>query len=456
MSNQSVLIIDDEPDIRELLGIALSRMGLTVTTKATLSEARRALASDRFNLCLTDMRLPDGNGLDLIQEISRNHPELPAAVITAHGKVEDAVTALKAGAFDFLSKPVDLQDLRNLVNTALRLSAGPSKSKPAGQPDSLPQNHLIGHSEPMQQLRSMITKLSRSQAPVFISGASGSGKELAAKLIHQLGPRSEQAFVPVNCGAIPSELMESEFFGHKKGSFTGADRDKQGLFQVANGGTLFLDEVVDLPLHMQVKLLRVIQEKAVRPIGSQREIPINVRILSASHKSLLAAVDASEFRNDLYFRLNVIELNMPDLASRREDIPLLAEHFLKHLSAEAGLEQPMRLSEDALLALTSHRYDGNVRELINILQRAMALCDGDRITRPDLQLQGHTREPPPSVSPASGRAHGQSLDHYLESIEKDMLEEAMEACRYNKTAAAEYLGISFRSLRYKLKKYGIS
>jgi len=451
---QNVLVIDDEPDILELLDLTLTRMGLDVTTAASLTEGRRALAADGFNLCLTDMKLPDGNGLDLVDEISRDYPNLPTAVITAHGKVEDAVKALKAGAFDFVSKPVDLNDLRNLVNTALRLSkteSRPVTSPDSGEPKALEQ--LIGKSDAMERVRQMIKKLARSQAPVLISGASGTGKELAAKLIHELGPRSQGPFVPVNCGAIPSELMESEFFGHKRGSFTGASEDKDGLFQAANAGTLFLDEVADLPLHMQVKLLRAIQEKAIRPIGAREEVSLDVRILSATHRSLRPLVESGDFRSDLFFRLNVIELPLPSLHHRAEDIPGLAEHFLAQLQLQWESDDPFSLSDGAKKALQQHHYSGNVRELVNVLQRAMTMCDSQTIEADDLQLPDQALTT--GVGAEVDIPDGENLDDFLENIERKQLEDALKASRYNKTAAAEKLGISFRSLRYKLKKYDI-
>ena len=371
-----VLVVDDEPDILELLDLTLSRMGLKVTTADDLRAARRALADGSFSFCLTDMRLPDGNGLDLVREIAENHPQLPAAVITAHGKIEDAVLALKIGAFDFVSKPVDLSILRKLVNTALKL-----RSEESGKPEKVVVedspfisdeiDKLTGNSEAIQKCKGMIKKLARSQAPVLVSGESGSGKELAARLIHDLGPRVDEPFVPVNCGAIPSELMESEFFGHRKGSFTGAATDKEGLFQAADGGTLMLDEVADLPLHMQVKLLRAIQEKAVLPIGARQEVPVDVRIISASHQTLRPLVDAGKFRSDLFFRLNVIELPMPSLRERRSDIKQLAHRFLKEITEQWDESEIPVISKDAMRALKNHNYTGNVRELINILQLSL-------------------------------------------------------------------------------------
>jgi two-component system, NtrC family, response regulator PilR len=475
MSKMRALVVDDEPDLRELLDITLSRMGLDVVTAEDLSSARRCLTEDPdFALCLTDMRLPDGNGLTLIKEISRDYEQIPVAMITAYGKVDDAVTALKYGAFDFVSKPVDLEVLRNLVRTALKLrqdDAEKSGLKPedrtedrashppdrsgrteaADESKSLLLNRLIGDSDAMTRVRQTITKLARSQAPVLISGDSGTGKELAARLIHDLGPRAEEPFVAVNCGAIPSELMESEFFGHMKGSFTGADSDKEGLFQAAQGGTLFLDEVADLPLPMQVKLLRVIQEKTVRPIGGRKELKIDVRILSASHKPLKPLVESNQFRNDLYYRLNVIELHMPSLNERRGDIRILAEHFLESIGEQWG-EPPRRLGQDAVSALTEHNYSGNVRELVNILQRAVTLCEGDEITRDDLSLDSDSM---PNQDSIGDRPDDRSLDDYIEEVEKRILENALREARYNKTEAARQLGITFRSLRYKLKKYEI-
>lgn len=456
---QHVLVVDDEPDIRELLHLTLSRMGLEVTTAEDLGEARRALQSGGFSFCLTDMRLPDGNGLDLVEEISEKHPNLPTAVITAHGKIEDAVYALKMGAFDFVSKPVDLAVLRKLVNTALKIrqeepdEVTHAQEKVIGSSDSM-LDKLTGASPAIKQCKTMIAKLARSQAPVLVSGESGSGKELAARLIHDLGPRADGPFIPVNCGAIPTELMESEFFGHQKGSFTGANVDKEGLFQASDGGTLLLDEVADLPLHMQVKLLRVIQEKAVMPIGAREEVPVDVRILSATHKPLKPLVEESKFRSDLYFRLNVIELHMPGLQERVEDIPLLANRFLAEISKQWSDEEAPLISDEAMELLKSHNYTGNVRELINILQRAITMCDGKIIQPADLLLE-HVEVTDASPAETAEKQEDESLDSYMEGIEKKMLEEALRNARYNKTRAAEQLGISFRSFRYKLKKFGI-
>ena len=471
--SQRVLIIDDEPDIRELLILTLSRMGLDVTAAEDLGRARRALASQPFSFCLTDMKLPDGNGLELVQEIADDHPDLPVAVITAHGRVEDAVQALKIGAFDFVSKPVDLDMLRRLVNTALKLRAGEAVDRDettvTPEDDGAELGRMIGESSAMERVRNLIRKLSRSQAPVLITGPSGSGKELAARLIHELGPRADRPFVPVNCGAIPTELMESEFFGHKKGSFTGADADKEGLFQAADGGTLMLDEVADLPLHMQVKLLRAIQEKAVRPIGAREEVSVDVRLLSATHQALKPLVEEGKFRSDLYFRLNVIELAMPSLAERDGDIPLLAKHFLHAITREWDTPAPT-ISREAMDELERHDFSGNVRELINILQRAVTMAEGDTIGPEDLMLEQGVAGPGeaagfgglagggPGGAAAGGgldRPGDQPLDTFMEDIERQALQEALEKARWNKTRAAELLGISFRSLRYKLKKYEI-
>ncbi|MFQ5643885.1 MAG: sigma-54-dependent transcriptional regulator [Thiogranum sp.] len=449
MSTPLALIVDDEPDIRELLELTLGRMDIDTRSAADLTAARRLLGETDIDLCLTDMRLPDGDGLELVEYIQQNHPDLPVAVVTAHGNMETAVQALKAGAFDFISKPIDLHVLRNLVKGALKLGSFPER-------DRRSRDTLLGDSAIMQTIRSTIAKLARSQAPVYISGESGTGKELVARLIHARGPRNDAAFVPVNCGAIPSELMESEFFGHRKGSFTGAVADKEGLFQAADGGTLFLDEVAELPLHMQVKLLRVIQEKAVRPVGEQKETPVDVRVLSATHKNLATLVAAGEFRQDLYYRINVIELKVPSLSQRREDIPQLAGHILARLTVDQNGAGPT-LGQDALDALQRHAFPGNVRELENILERALTLCDGQEIQPKDLALpttestgsQEDMAEQP--LSPPEGMA----LEEYLETIERQAILNALEQTHNNKTAAAKLLGITFRAMRYRLKKLGL-
>jgi two-component system, NtrC family, response regulator PilR len=466
MNPQTVLVIDDERDIRELLTITLGRMDLQVDAVGTVTEARRALAERTYDLCFTDMRLPDGNGHEVIELIAANHPDMPVAMITAYGNVDAAVNALKAGAFDFVSKPVDIQMLRGLVRTALRL-AEEKRSGAAAAKTGDSSERLIGDSGAMQLVRATIRKLSRNQAPVYIAGESGVGKELVARLIHEQGPRASGPFVPVNCGAIPSELMESEFFGHRKGSFTGASADKEGLFQAAQGGTLFLDEVAELPLHMQVKLLRAIQEKAVRPIGGRDEIPVDVRILSATHKNLGQLVEQGQFRQDLFYRINVIELRVPPLRERRGDVPQLSTFILKALAGKSG-DSVGQLSPAARDALEAYDFPGNVRELENILERAMAMCDGTVIDAADLMLpQRGTRaghEAPPAAAagheapaaPASAAASANGgLDDYISNLERTAIVKALEESRYNKTAAARKLGITFRALRYKLKKLGI-
>ncbi|ODS63084.1 MAG: sigma-54-dependent Fis family transcriptional regulator [Arenimonas sp. SCN 70-307] len=455
---RSALVVDDERDIRELLVLTLGRMGLRVDTAADLASARAHLAQSRYDLCLTDMRLPDGSGQELIEHIAQRYAETPVAMITAFGNVEAAVDALKAGAFDFVTKPVDLSVLRRLVQHALDLNQQ-RKAAPAGA-------RLLGESQRMQQLRQTIGRVARSQAPVYISGESGVGKELVARLIHEQGSRAAGPFVPVNCGAIPSELMESELFGHKKGSFTGAHADKEGLFQTANGGTLFLDEVAELPLHMQVKLLRVIQEKSVRPVGAQAELPVDVRILSATHKNLAKLVEDGKFRQDLYYRINVIELAVPPLRQRREDIPQIAEAVLARLAGNGGTVPA--LSEEAEAALSAYPFPGNVRELENILERAVALCDGQTIEVADLylpqvdQLIGQEADMPlrpvaaaPSPALPPGLADATALPEAIEQMERETIQKALEANRYNKTRTAAALGITFRALRYKLKKLGM-
>lgn len=443
-ARQKALIIDDEPDIRELLEITLGRMKLDTRSARNLKEARECLARERYDLCLTDMRLPDGCGLELVQFIQQHYPQMPVAMITAYGSLDTAIGALKAGAFDFLTKPVDLGRLRELVNTALRLRSP--------NPNELTvDSRLLGASPPMNVLRKQIGKLARSQAPVYISGESGSGKELVARLIHEQGPRHEQPFVPVNCGAIPSELMESEFFGHKKGSFTGAMEDKPGLFQAANGGTLFLDEVADLPLPMQVKLLRAIQEKAVRSVGGSKEVVVDVRILCATHKDLANEVAAGRFRQDLYYRLNVIELRVPPLRERREDIVKLADAMLRRLAQDCG-DTPARLHPDALAKLQSYRFPGNVRELENMLERAYTLCEGEEIKPGDLRLSDAPGMP---ENGEASLAQIDNLEDHLEDVERKLIMQALEETRWNRTAAAQRLGLSFRSMRYRLKKLGL-
>ncbi len=445
-----VLIVDDEPDIRELLELTLGRMNLETRAAENLGEAHELLEQFPFDLCLTDMRLPDGNGIDLVRHIQNRYPQVPVAVITAHGNMETAITALKAGAFDFVAKPLDINDLRNIVRSALRVGTSPAAAVPAA---STGTRQLLGESAAIQKVRVLIEKLARGQAPVYIHGESGTGKELAARLIHGLGPRADKPFVPVNCGAIPEQLMESEFFGHKKGSFTGAVQDKEGLFKAADGGTLFLDEVGDLPIPMQVKLLRAIQEKSVRPVGSQNEVRVDVRILSATHRDLLGLVREGRFRQDLYYRLNVIELVIPSLRARPEDIPVLAEHLSAKLTAGMA-NPPPTLSADALAALSRYDFPGNVRELENILERALTMCDGTEIMASDLQLPESDGAAIPDG--AAVEINGsESLEEYLARVEETAIRDALERSNQNKTAAAKLLGITFRALRYKLEKLGI-
>ncbi len=451
MSNPLALIVDDEPDIRELLEITLSRMHIDTVSAEDLTSSRSLLTKHSFDLCLTDMRLPDGNGIDLVKTIGTDFPDLPVAVITAHGNMESAVEALKAGAFDFVSKPVNLEVLRRLVKTALKLER-PSESGPPTQSKttSHSKNTLQGVSSAIEQIRQMIHKLSRSQAPVYISGESGTGKELAARLIHEQGPRADKPFVAVNCGAIPHELMESELFGHKKGSFTGATADNIGLFQSADGGTLFLDEIADLPFHMQVKLLRAIQEKSVRPVGSHREIHIDVRIISATHKDLSELVAQESFRQDLFYRINVIELNIPPLRSRQEDIEILTKDIVAKIAGQMGLPIPT-IEPAALDILKSYDFPGNVRELENILERALTLCENNTISTGDLKLT----VPATSTLITAPASTEIPLEHQLENIEKEIIIKALEETHWNRTAAAKKLGISFRALRYRLSKLGL-
>ncbi len=443
-TNFKALIVDDEPDIRELLDITLSRMDIETQTAEDITQAKNFLTENTFDLCLSDMKLPDGNGIDLVRHITKHYPQLPVAMITAHGNMESAIEALKAGAFDFVSKPVDLKILRNLVSSALKL-----KNK-ASEKIIHSEQALLGKSTVIENTRKTIIKLARSQAPVYVSGESGSGKELVARLIHDNGPRKTQPFIPVNCGAIPSELMESEFFGHKKGSFTGATSDKIGLFQAADGGTLFLDEVADLPLSMQVKLLRAIQEKAIRPIGEQDEVAVNVRILSATHKDLQQLVEKGEFRQDLFYRINVIEIKVPALREHVDDIPLLAQHFLRKIAKEWQTDV-VKLSNPAIKALQAYHFPGNVRELENILERAMTLFEGNTISPDDLQLPANKA----ASDTTDNNENNLNLDPTLLNTEKETIIRALEQTKYNKTAAAKLLGITFRALRYRIKKLGI-
>ena len=438
-----VLVVDDEADIRELLDLTLARMGLLADCVGSLAEARQMLVSQRYQLCLTDMRLPDGEGLDLVRHIAETVADLPVAVITAHGSTENAVSALKAGAFDYIAKPVSLDQLRGMVKSALDLPSPDSSGGMGGESD------LLGESPAIEQVRRLIDRVARSQAPVHVTGESGSGKELAARLIHNLGARRDRAFVPVNCGAIPENLMESEFFGYRKGAFTGAGDDREGFFHAADGGTLFLDEVAELPLTMQVKLLRAIQEKRVRKVGATGEEAVDVRVICATHQDLRALVELGRFRQDLFYRLNVIELRMPALRECREDIPALAQHILQRLARTAGLTPPL-LTASALGALQSYPFPGNVRELENVLERALALMAGERIGAADLNL---APAPLAGVAPATV---GGSLQDRLDHAERQSILDALTQSNGNRTAAARLLGVTFRSLRYRMARLGIN
>jgi two-component system response regulator PilR (NtrC family) len=434
-----VLVVDDEPDIRELLELTLVKMGLGVASAGSIAEAKERLKDERYDLCLTDMRLPDGEGLELVRHIAGLTTDLPVAVITAYGSAENAVAALKAGAFDYVSKPVGLEQLRALVRSALSLpAAAPAKDQ-----------RLLGESAPLAQVRVLIGKLARTQAPVYISGESGSGKELAARLIHENGARREKPFMPVNCGAIPENLMESEFFGYKKGAFTGAGEDRDGFFQAANGGTLFLDEVAELPLAMQVKLLRTIQEKRVRKVGATQEDPVDVRLISATHQNLAGLVAAGRFRQDLFYRLNVIELKMPPLRECREDVPAIAASIVERLARQNGVS-PARLEDSALQALEAYDFPGNVRELENILERALALSGSQEIRAEDLRLAPAADD----QEPVNGA--GETLPDYLDGLERKAILEALGKTGFNRTAAAKLLGITFRQLRYRMQRLSIT
>ena len=458
MSAKHVLIVDDEADIRELLVLTLMRMGVEADTAQNCQQAFARLGERAYDLCLTDMRLPDGDGLQVLSHIGEHHGNTPVAVITAYGSTENAVAALKAGAFDYIGKPIQLKRLREVITSALNLPQPSLERSDRGRKSNSTEKRvsivnepqLLGESAPILRAREMIAKLARSQAPVQIAGESGTGKEVAARLIHEGSSRRDAPFVAVNCGAIPENLMESEFFGYKKGAFTGADADKDGHLHTADGGTLFLDEVGDLPLAMQVKLLRVIQEKKVRKLGDSAELPVDFRIICATHKNLAEKVAAGEFRQDLYYRLNVIELRMPSLREIPEDIPLIMTQVLERLARQNGVPLPV-IAADARQALLDYDYPGNVRELENILERSLALCDGNIIRAADLYLT-EARE---TTTGSAGAERTQPLHEYLDQIERQQIVKALEATRFNKTAAAKVLGITFRSLRYRLDRLGI-
>ncbi len=449
----SILIIDDEPDIRELLAITVTKMGFDVATAESVASAKQAFSGEDFALCLTDLKLPDGSGIEFVEYVQRKKSEVPVIVITAHGSTDSAVNAMKSGAFDFISKPVDLSHLRRLIEQAISSSSSPTESNI----DSL--NYIIGKSHEIKQLKEKIIKVARSQAPVYISGESGSGKELVAQAIHRQSARKDASFVGINCGAIPSELMESEFFGHKKGSFTNAHQDKAGFFKSAQGGTLFLDEVADLPLSMQVKLLRTLQEKSIRPIGSEKEELVDVRIICATHKNLQKEVEEKRFRSDLFYRLNVININVAPLRERKEDLPLLIDYLISKINDEHGLS--IKITQAAIKKLESYHFPGNIRELDNILERAATLCDNNTIDQQDLSLEQTQFKEEPLASSSQAQSHinefnyNETIDDYLNAIEKNIIVDALEKNRWNRTNTAKSLGISFRSLRYRLKKLGL-
>lgn len=462
------LIIDDESDIRDLIEMGLMGQGIKCVLSPGIKDAIRQLKNHEFDFCVSDVKLPDGDGIEFLKYVLKNYPNLPVCMITAHGNMEMAITALKLGAFDFINKPFDLKQLRDMSKAALELAQVNDEETPEknSSANSKAEVQLIGDSEAMRQVKSMITKVSRSQAPVFIHGASGTGKEVAAMLIHTASARKKNPFIPINCGAVPENLVESEFFGYKKGSFTGAHQDHPGLFVAANGGTLFLDEVADLPLAMQVKLLRAIQERAVRAIGGDREVPVDVRIISATHKNLPELVRLGEFREDLYYRLNVIHIHMPSLVERREDIPVLADYLLERLCRKSAYKKP-KITSEAMKKLCGYSFPGNVRELENVLERAVTFCNDGVIVPADIQIADHglahpesesTVTPQQETSPLERRDQDllpSNLEQYLEDIEKQAIINALNATDNNKTKAAEMLGISFRALRYKLKKLGI-
>jgi two-component system response regulator PilR (NtrC family) len=440
------LVVDDEADIRDLLSLSLRRMGLDTDTAATITQAKKLLAEHRYRLCLTDMRLPDGDGLSLVREIAQRYPDIPVAVITAHGNMDNAVAALKAGAYDYLSKPVSLDQLRDLVRTATEETPSQSRTH---------CDTLVGNSPVLQQLRERIARVARSQAPVYISGESGSGKELAARLLHNNSSRAQGPFVPVNCGAIPETLMESEFFGYRKGAFTGAEKDRDGFFQAAERGTLFLDEVADLPLSMQVKLLRAIQEKSVRRLGDPKEKPIDVRLICATHRDLKKLVEEGRFRQDLFYRINVIDLHMPALREYAEDISLISHAWFDRQSKTQGLSPVPSLSEEALALLKRYPFPGNVRELENILERALALATQMPIGAADLQLDSALCTLETADSGETFTPGHQALQEYLDHVERQAIQEALRQSRFNITASARLLGVTFRSLRYRMERLGL-
>ncbi len=488
-----ILVIDDEPDLRTLYELTLLRQGYRVESAADLLQAREHLKAQRFDAVITDMRLPDGLGLELLRDLAAGNRPERCVVITAHGSAENAVDALKAGAFDYLTKPVDLKQFRSVVASAIQETQnaglaglkGDARSAPSGAAAAMPKPadaaaallKLVGASPLMQAVKSRIVKVAGSMAPILIRGESGTGKELVARAIHDAGVRSAQPFIAVNCGAIPEQLLEAEFFGYRKGAFTGANEDRDGFFQAARGGTLFLDEIGDLPLSMQSKLLRSIQERSVRPVGATHEMPLDVRIVSATHKNLAADVQAGRFRQDLYYRLNVIQIRVPALRERLEDLPAICERVLERITADAGVSPPPRLTREALAYLLRYPFGGNVRELENLLHRAVALCEGDVIDVQTLDLpesafadNGRTEaaslpaDPPPprgesaalvAAPPAVPAALPDDLAAYLDAVERDILVRALEHYRFNRTAAGASMGLSLRQMRYRMARLGV-
>jgi two-component system, NtrC family, response regulator PilR len=470
MTAPRILVVDDEADLRELLEITLVKMGLDVDCADSVTAARTHLTQREYALVLTDMRLPDGLGIELVREVASTCRNTPIAVITAFGSADNAVAALKAGAFDYLSKPVGLDQLRLMVQSALRMQNAGSGAGPAGIPADVPASRLTGQSVAMQELRGQILRLARSMAPVAITGESGSGKELAARDIHAHSARADKPFIAVNCGAIPEALMEAEFFGYRKGAFTGAHDDRDGFFQAANGGTLMLDEVADLPLLMQVKLLRAIQERRVRKVGATVEEPVDVRLISATHQNLSDCVEKGIFRQDLFYRLNVIELRLPPLRERLDDIGLMADALLERLATPGSKAV---LAPEALQALRAYSFPGNVRELENILERALAFANNGVIEVADLALKATATpvvgiacvspepevlaEPPVPAAVAVLVAEDlpPSLPDHLDNVEREIIRRALAKTHFNRTQAAELLGISFRQLRYRMQRLSI-
>ena len=497
-SHFSLLVVDDEPDLRTLYELTLLREGYDVETAGTVEDAWLHLKDRTYSAVITDMRLPDGTGLDLLRRLEEAGRREKAIVITAYGSAENAVEALKAGAYDYLTKPVDLKQFRAVVASALGRAPAASPTvvpsslpsshgaAPAGAPraaaleaappaipTSQAMNRMAGQSPAMQQVRALVDKVARSMAPVLVNGESGTGKELVARSIHEVSPRAGQPFIAVNCSAIPEHLLEAEFFGYRKGAFTGAADDREGFFQAANGGTLFLDEIGDLPLAMQSKLLRAIQERSVRPVGAVSEQAVNVRLLSATHKDLGAEVQAGRFRQDLYYRLNVIQIRVPPLRERLEDLPAICERVLERISRDAGVWPPPRLTREALAHLSRYSFPGNVRELENLLHRAVAFSGGEDIDVADLGVLDLALDMPDAVSsaaiasvaaapappvPAQAPAPAPlptDLAAYLDEVERDVLERALERYRYNRTAAGASLGLSLRQMRYRMARLGV-